>query len=447
MKNNVNLKTFASLWKDVSEWFFGNVLSLSFLYEVILILSGFIVSALLSRLLRKKIDRTLVTMEKKTGFSAGALRLLKHHLTAALFPLILLLTVPGFRFFKMPTNFIEAVAILSAAWIIVDLASHLIENRIISRYLAITVWISAALSTFGAFDKSVELLSSVSIDVGELKISPYTLIKGLFIFMILFWLAGAFSSAVEKNITKSRNLTPSLQVLSGKLFKVLLYTLALSIGLGSLGIDLTAFAVFSGAVGVGVGFGLQKIVSNIFSGFIILLDDSIKPSDIIQLEDKFGTVNHLGARYISVIAWDGTEHLIPNEEFITSRVINWTHSNKRILILMDIGVSYNSDIKRVSELILDSTKEFERVLTTPAPACLLMGFGDSSVDFRLSFWIDDPENGILNIKSNIYFRIWDLFKENGIEIPFPQRDVHIKEALKCSASISGVESSVTAEKK
>lgn len=156
------------------------------------------------------------------------------------------------------------------------------------------------------------------------------------------------------------------------------------------------------------------------------MDNSIKPGDIIQLEDKFGTVHKMGARYVSVVAWDGMEHLIPNEEIITSRVVNWTHSNNRVLLSMQIGVSYKSDLHLVKKLILEATEPFERIEKDPGPNCYLAGYGDSSVDFKLYYWIDDPENGTINIKSDVYFAIWDLFKKNNIEIPFLQRDVYIK---------------------
>ena len=225
---------------------------------------------------------------------------------------------------------------------------------------------------------------------------------------------------------RTSELTPALRVLMVKLVKIVLFTVAFLLGLDALGVDLTAFAVFSGAVGVGLGFGLQKVISNFISGIILLTDRSIKPGDIIAIDDTYGWVNALGTRYISVITRDGKEHLIPNELLITERVENWSFTNNNVRVRVPIGVSYKEDPHKVQELILQAVDESPRVLKKPEPRCLLTDFGDSSVNFELRFWIDDPINGIGNIKSEVLLKVWDQFKEHGIEIPFPQRDIHIR---------------------
>lgn len=164
------------------------------------------------------------------------------------------------------------------------------------------------------------------------------------------------------------------------------------------------------------------------SGIILLMDKSIKPGDVIAVEGSYGWVNALGARYVSVLTRDGKEHLIPNENLITQTVENWSYSDSKVRLHIPIGVSYDSDVRLVQKLLLQAVQDQPRVLKEPEPRCLITGFGDSSIDCEIRAWIFDPQQGIANVKSDIYFRIWELFKEHGVEIPFPQRDIHIKQA-------------------
>jgi len=243
---------------------------------------------------------------------------------------------------------------------------------------------------------------------------------------VLLWLATLASRLLERRITSLPNLTPSLQVLIVKLLKISLVVIAVVVALRTVGIDLTAFAVFTGAVGVGIGFGLQKAVSNFISGLSILIDKSIKPGDVISVGDTYGWVSSLGTRYVSVVTRDATEYLIPNEELITERVINWSHSNAEVRLKLPVGISYGADVRQAIELCQGAASETPRVLNKPKPACLLKGFGDNGVNLELRIWINDPKNGVSNVKSDVFLRIWDKFRAQGIEIPFPQRDLHLK---------------------
>ena len=242
----------------------------------------------------------------------------------------------------------------------------------------------------------------------------------------MLWLATITSRLLEQRVQNLPNLTPSVQVLIGKLIKIIFITVAILVAINSVGIDLTALAVFSGAVGVGLGFGLQKVVSNFVSGIILLLDRSVKPGDTIAVAGYYGRIDSLGARYASVITRDGVEHLIPNEEFITTRVENWSFSNELIRLRKTVGVHYKSDIHKAIELCLDAAANTGRILTDPKPACLLKDFGESSVDLEIRFWIRDPMNGRANVTSELLLGIWDRFAEHGIEIPYPQRDLHLR---------------------
>ena len=212
--------------------------------------------------------------------------------------------------------------------------------------------------------------------------------------------------------------------------RIILITIAFFMAISSVGIDLTVFTVFGGALGVGLGFGLQKVVSNFVSGIILLLDKSIKPGDVISVGDTYGWVKSLNARYVSLDTRDGIEHLIPNEDLIVQSVENWSYSHNKIRLKIPVGVHYQSDVRKAIELCTQAATDNPRVLDDPAPVCQLRGFGDNSVDLEIRMWIDDPQKGISNLKSEVLLNIWDKFQVNHIEIPYPQRDLHIKTPIK-----------------
>ncbi len=223
------------------------------------------------------------------------------------------------------------------------------------------------------------------------------------------------------------DLTPSVQVLLINLSRIILFIVAIVAGISSVGIDLTAFAVFTGALGVGIGFGLQKVVGNFVSRIIILLDKSVKPGDVVAIGNNYGRISSLGARYVSVVTPDAHEYLIPNEDFITTQVVNWSYSDQNIRLSADVGVHYRSDVHRAIEICLEAAGEVDRILKDPPPKCFLNAFGESSVDLLVSYWINDPMNGTINVRSALLLNIWDKFHAEGIEIPYPQRDLYIKE--------------------
>jgi small-conductance mechanosensitive channel len=234
----------------------------------------------------------------------------------------------------------------------------------------------------------------------------------------------------ERRINKSTSLNPSVRVLMIKIVKIALIGLAIVIAVTSAGLDLSALAVFGGALGLGIGFGLQKVISNLFSGVLLLADRSIKPGDIIELKDgTFGWVGQLGSRYVSVVTRDYKEHLIPNEDFITQPVVNWSYSNRLIRIETKFGVHYDSDPHLVKKLAEEVAVIPDRVVSDPKPVCHLVEFGDSSLNFVLRFWIEDPEQGVTNMRGAVMLKLWDAFKEHGIQIPYPHREVIMKQPL------------------
>lgn len=326
-------------------------------------------------------------------------------------------------------NLLTPVASLLSAWLLIRIASKLLKNEMAARVIFTLAWTVAILNIFGWLQPTLNLLDSFTLTLGSIRLTPLIVIKVGLALWVSIWLANVLVSTLERRLEHSKNVTPAMRVLSVKLLHLALIIAAFLITFSSVGIDLTVLALFGGALGVGLGFGLQKIFSNLISGVILLMDRSIKPGDVISVGDTFGWINHLSARYVSVITRDGIEHLIPNEILVTDRVENWSYSNSLVRIRLPIGISYQSDVHQAMKLCVEAARDTSRILDNPAPRCLLTGFGDSSINLELRVWIDDPQEGRANVLSEIFLDIWKRFREGGIEIPFPQRDLHIRSGL------------------
>ncbi len=290
--------------------------------------------------------------------------------------------------------------------------------------VAFVVMLSRAV---GGLEILQQRLDAVGFSIGERNFSLLSAINILLTVVILFTLVRVANRVLRRMIKGSSKFDPTQRLLIEKIAGVVIIVTAFFVGIDMLGIDLTAFAVFSGALGLAIGFGLQKTVGNLIAGIILLMDRSIKPGDVIVVGDSFGWVNKIGVRAVSVITREGKEHLIPNENLMTQEVENWSYSSRTVRVKISIGVSYNTDLRHAQQLMIEAANESQRVLKEPAPVCWITGFGDSSVDHEVRFWITDPEGGLGNIKGDVFLRIWDKFKGAGIEIPFPQRDVHVRD--------------------
>ncbi len=292
-------------------------------------------------------------------------------------------------------------------------------------FISTTIWIMVALHLVGWLDDVIDAMDKLAIDFGSTHISLLSFLE-LFTAIVFFVvLANWLTRLVESQARRSPYINPSMRVLLVKISKFSLYGLAFIFALKSVGIDLTAFAVFSGAIGVGIGFGLQKVFSNFISGFILIFDRSIRPGDVISIGERFGWVQSLRARYVVIKDRDGVETLIPNENMITSEVTNWSYSDRAVRRRIPVQISYQDDPEAAMDLLLEAAKDKPRVLRTPEPAARLIGFGDNGIDLELRIWINDPEKGIANVVSDVNLAIWKNFKEHNITIPFPQRDVRI----------------------
>ena len=315
---------------------------------------------------------------------------------------------------------------LLTAWIIIHTATIFVSSHLWSRTIAITAWVIAALNILGILSPTILFLDGISFSLGQASISVLTIMQAIVTLGILLWISAIAGQITESKLKSAQNLSPSIQVLSIKFMRISFGAVAFIMALAIVGVDLTAFAVVGGAVGVGIGFGLQRIFANLISGFILLMDKSIKPGDVIVVADSYGRVDALTARYVSVTTRDGVEHLIPNEELIINRVENWSHSQTLLRLRQVVGVHYNADLHKAIELCKEAAAETNRILNEPAPNCLVLEFGDSAVNLEMRVWINDPMNGRANVMSELLICIWDKFQEHGIEIPYPQRDLHLR---------------------
>ena len=278
----------------------------------------------------------------------------------------------------------------------------------------------------GGFGEIAATLERVGFDVGKRRLSLLSALSALVTAVALFAAVRLANRIISHSIQQARGFDPAQKLLAQKLAGIAIVVAAFFFGVDLLDIDLTTFAVFSGALGLAVGFGLQKTVGNLIAGIILLMDRSIKPGDVIVVGDSFGWVNKIGVRAVSVVTRDGKEHLIPNENLMTQEVENWSFSDRNVRVRINVTVAYAADLKLAQELMLRAAAESPRVLKSPKPNVWLTAFGDSGLEHEILAWISDPEGGVGNVRSDVLNRLWWLFREHGIAVPVPQRDIHVR---------------------
>jgi len=340
--------------------------------------------------------------------------------------LFLRLAVEAGRAAGLEMSLAGSATALLVAWIGIRLLSHVVRSPAWSRIIFVTAWSLAALEILGLLDRIEMSLADIGFTYGAARISALNAVRALIVLAVLLWLAALLRSFLERRISHVETLTPTLQVLLVQVLKLVLPTLAVLVALPVLGINLTALTVFGGAVAVGVGLGLQKMVANLVSGFLLLSSGSIRPGDVIAVKDAagaqtFGRVTSVGANFLSLRTRSGREYLLPNESFITQGVENWSLSDNKVRVKIPFGISYESEPRVAMELAVEAAAAVPRIIPDPRPVCLLIGFGDSAIALELRVWIDDPMNGVANVKSECLLQIWDRFQAHGIRIA--QRDV------------------------
>jgi len=320
---------------------------------------------------------------------------------------------------------LSVCAKLALAWLVIRLLTSVIRNPFMLKVVSISAWLVAALSIIGQLDPVIDALDSVSVTFGGLRLTPLLLIQLAVLLAVALWLSNVASNFAENQIARSGDLTPSVQVLLVKVIRIGLMVFAVAIAMSAVGINLAALTIFSGAAGVGIGFGLQKIVANFISGIILLVDKSVKPGDLVTIGDNSGRISAMKTRYISVAAGDGREFLIPNEDLVTQKVTNWTYTDKYTLVKVIFGTNYDADPRLVCKLAIETAAANERVLKSKPPNCLLTDFTDAGMKFSLTFWLADPD-GMDNVKSEAMLSLWDAFKREGIRVPYPVRELRVR---------------------
>jgi small-conductance mechanosensitive channel len=295
----------------------------------------------------------------------------------------------------------------------------------LSRLIAWAIWLGFALHVTGLAPELLSFLDDIGFKVGKQRISLLLILQGalsvLVTLLVSLWLA----RFAEARLMGAAGLDISLRVMLSKLAQALLVLAAFLIALPAVGIDLTVLSVFGGMLGVGIGFGLQKIASNYVSGFLILLDRSVSIGDLVTVDQHTGQLTKMTARYVVVRSLGGVEAIIPNETIITSTVVNHSYSDRRVRVPIAVQVSYRSDLDLALRLMEAAARAHPRVLRDPAPRVLILGFADSGISLELGVWIEDPQEGTGNLRSDLNHAVWRAFREHGIDIPYPQREVRL----------------------
>ena len=397
-----------------------------FYFQVGLLLAGGGIAYLAGAAIRARIDLSSRMMGWPTPFR-HSLRVTIDSISTAVFTVLVALERLVMVHATWPSrSYLLAMgAKLGAAWLVIRLITSVIRNPFIVRVVSISAWLVAALSIIGQLDAVVDALDSVSVVLGGLRLSPLVVIKLGVLLIVALWLTNIASNFVESRITRSGDLTPSIQVLLIKMVRLGLMIFAITLAMGAVGINLSALAVFSGAVGVGIGFGLQKIVANFISGIILLADKSVKPGDLVTIGDNSGRISAMNTRYISVAAGDGREFLIPNEDLVTQKVTNWTYTDKNTLVKVNFGTNYDADPRLVCKLAIETAATTPLALKNKPPNCLLTEFAEAGMKFSLTFWVADPSD-MDKTRSEAMLSLWDAFKREGIRVPYPVRELRVR---------------------
>ncbi len=428
----VPVSEFRTILDEFVSWATQALLNVDVAIQLGLILGAIVPAAILGPNLKNGLQRLLQEHIKQPTLRSVLHAFAELALPVTLYAMLMLVLL-GLSAAERPTAWIAGAIALMNAWIIVRLVTLIIRSDFWSRVAFYVAWPIAALDAFGALGPVVEQMRELAIPLGQndagvpVEISLFDVVRTLFYFAILLWAANFANKLLQNRIENIEELSPSLKTLLAKILNVLVPVVALLIAFQIAGFNLATLAIFSGALGLGVGLGLQRIVANFVAGFTLVADKSIKPRDVIEIDNTMGWVTSMQSRYVALRTRDGTELLIPNDRFMSEGVINWSKSDRVVRQHAPFGVSYRTEsLEEVQTLATDAAKDVERVVNQPQPVCNITGFGDSSIDFDLRFWITDPQNGIANVRSEVYLNIFNGLKSAGIEIPFPQRDLHIR---------------------
>lgn len=406
-----------TLWKDLHD--------VRVLWQVAVIAISLAVAWGVSRLLRP----SLADPGAKWKYGAGGLRSVRFPLIALVLVLLgrwVLAHYQSVSLLKLAVPLLVAITITR----VVIYMLHLIFTRdaavsTTTRAISWVVWVSFAIYISGFAPDLIEFLDDIGFNVGKQHISLLIVLQALLSIVVALLVSLWLSRVLEGQVMDAQGMDINLRVMVAKLTRPLLVLIAILIALPMVGVDLTALSVFGGAIGVGIGFGLQKTASNYISGFIILLDRSVTIGNLVTIENNTGQLTKMTGRYVVLRKLNGTEVIIPNETVIGSTVVNHSYSDKKVRIAIEVQISYQSDLDAATRVLIDAATAQPRVLKTPEPRVLITAFADSGINLELGVWINDPEDGIGGLRSDIFYKVWHEFQAQGIEIPYPQREVRL----------------------
>jgi small-conductance mechanosensitive channel len=415
----------------LTNWFEANVFQVTFFAELLIIVVTYLLAQLISKRLWQYFNEAIKKDKDSGKFNFKPdwfCTIVKY----ALFLLLLWLCFIILKWSNMPTEILRLAFYLVFALLIYRFASWYIKSTFWSRFVFIACLLFITLHAIGTWIPTLHLLESMSIKLGHVNFSilgiARTVITFLFLWSIAFmadhFLSFLLASSTRLNYSDRRHLE--------RVIKFILIVIVALITMAAAGIHPAALTVFGGAAGFAIGVGLQKIGSNVVSGIALMIRKPINQGDVLLMEDGTGNspkavvVKEIGLIYIHVLTREGTVELIPNESFVTQKIVNASLPVKPIRICIPFGISYSSDLQKAMALALEAVQSVDRILPTPEPVCLLKELGDSTVDLELRVWINDPENGLSNVKSSVLLTVWDTYHINNIKFAFPQRDLHIK---------------------
>jgi small-conductance mechanosensitive channel len=401
------------------------------LWQIVIIALALLVAWQVARYLRRRLAASIVAAdpERSMKISVDGMNRELFPVTALVLLLIGRWTLENYQ----PVHLLNIAVPLVLAMVIIRAVVYLLRHTFASGSLlrswemAISwlVWLGVALHVVGLLPAIGRFLEDTAFRVGQQRLSLAMVLTALLTVVLTVMAALWIGRILEVRIMALRHVEINLRFALTKILRSLLVVVAVLIALPIVGIDITVLSVFGGAVGVGIGFGLQKVAANYFSGFIILLDRTVSPGDLVTVDHFYGEVTKLTSRCIIVRGPDGTEAIVPNETVVTSTVINHSYSNRRVLVRIPVQISYSSNLETALKLMLEAAYAHPRVLKEPDPTALMTAFGDNGINLELMVWIEDPERGKLNLNSDLNLALYKSFSANSIEIPFPQRDIRI----------------------
>lgn len=424
---------FQLIWQEIT----ADVLTLVGAWQILVIAIAFVVAWMINGILRANVMRYA---PEHWRLGIGGVNRVLFPLSAYVIVQLGKLILAHWQHTGMLLLASKLLLAMAAVRLIVYIVRYITEPggllKALENTIAGTIWVLMALHLSGLLTQITDALTEVQFNIGKNPVNLLMVVQGILTVLFTILIALWFSRAFENRLMRVQNINLNLRVVLSKLMRIFLLFIAVLIGLSAVGLDITMLSVFGGALGVGLGFGLQRIASNYVSGFIILLDKSMQIGDVVTIDNHYGVVSDLRTRYLVLRKLDGTQVVIPNESLITNPVINHSFTDHKARVQMPVQISYDSPLELAMGLIGDIAHRHPRVMDDPVPAVQIRGFGESGIDLMLTFWIPDPEEGSAALQSELYLQIWKMFQEHKISIPFPQREIRILNGSEMHNSIT-----------